>query len=128
MEQLLLDLMRRLEAVGDRDESLYGSVVREKLGDPIFYLFVQPTPGYLMPDDYGLLCDDNPGIKVAMREYIDGALALAPSLGLDTFHKRLAAFQLEDARTERGNYFDDFFGWINPNQFDHDGNVVRKKT
>jgi hypothetical protein len=78
MEQLLLDLMRRLEAVGDRDESRYDSVVREKLGDPIFYLFIQPTPGYVMPDDYGLLGDDNLVIKVALREYIAGGAGPRP--------------------------------------------------
>lgn len=114
MEQLLLDLMRKLEVIGDRDESLYDSVVREWMGDPIFYLFIKPTPGYVLPDYYSVNDEEDRHVKAALREYIDGALALAPTLGLDTFHKRLAAFQQEDTRTERGNYHDDFFGWWNP--------------
>ncbi len=125
MEELLLELMRKLEIVGDRDESLYDSVVREKMGDPIFNLFIKPTAGYVMPDYYGVSEEEDRLIKAALREYIDGALALAATLGLDTFHKRLAAFQIGEARTERGNYYDDFFGWSNPAVFDESGNVIR---
>lgn len=126
MEQLLLDLMWRLETVGNRDESLYDTVVREAMGDPIFYLFVKPTPGYAMPDDYGMSGDDNRAIKAALRDYIEGALSLAPSLGLDTFHKRLAAFQNGEVCTG-ANYYDDFFGWSDPKVFDEAGNVVRRR-
>ena len=126
MEKLLLNLMRLLEAIGDRDESLYDTVVREKMGDPIFYLFVKPKPDYAMPDDYGMSNEDNRAIKTALKEYIEGALALAPKLGLDTFHKRLAAFQNGEVRTEQTNYFDDFFGWSNPELFDEAGNVIQR--
>lgn len=127
MEQLLIGLMRRLEAVGDRDESLYDTVVREKMGDPIFYLFVRPKPGYILPDDYSMSEEDNRAIKAALREYIEGALALAPALGLDTFHKRLVGFQNGEVCTEQMNYYDDFFGWSNPELFDEAGNVTRQE-
>lgn len=119
--------MRKLEAIGDRDESLYDSVVREKMGDPIFYLFVRPTAGYAMPDEYGMDDEENRLIKTALQEYIKGALALAPTVGLNTFHERLAAFQVEEAHTERGNFYDDFFGWSNPDVFDESGNVIRQR-
>ena len=127
MEQLLLDLMRRLEAVGDHDESLSDTVVREKVGAPIFFLFVKPTPGYVMPDDYGMSDEDNRAIKAALQRYVDGSLDLAPLLGLDTFHKRLAAFQNGEVRTVGRNYYDDFFGWTNPNAFDEAGNVICRR-
>jgi hypothetical protein len=103
VEQLLIDLMRRLETIGDHDRSLYDTVVREKMCDPIFYLFIKPKPDYIMPDDYGMSGEANRVIKGALRDYVEGALALAPSLGLDTFHKRLAAFQNETVRTDRTN-------------------------
>jgi hypothetical protein len=124
MEQLLLDLMRRLEAVGNLDESLYDTVVREKMSDPIFFLFLKPTAGYVMPDDYGMCDEDNRLIKAALQQYIDGALAFSSAIGLGTFHMRLAAFQGENVRTEQSNYFDDFFGWYNPASFDEEGNVI----
>ena len=128
MEQLLLELMCRLEVVGDRDESLYDSEVREMMGDPIFYLFVRPTPQYVMSDDFGMPDKENQDIKAALLDYIQGALSIAPDLGLDTFHKRLAAFQNGAVRTVQLNSFDDFFGWMNPDLFDASGNVRRGES
>lgn len=46
--------MQRLEAVGNRNSSIFDTVVREKMGDPIFCLFIKPKPGYVMPDEYGM--------------------------------------------------------------------------
>lgn len=91
MEQLLLDLLYRLEAIGDRDESLYDTVVREKMGDAVFFGFVKPKPEFVLPDDYGIPDAENRAIKAALQAYVEGARALAPGAGLDTFHKRLAA-------------------------------------
>ncbi len=49
MEQLLLDLLNRLEGIGERDESLYDTVVREKMREAVFFAFIKPTPGYALP-------------------------------------------------------------------------------
>ena len=123
MEQLLLELLIRLEAVGEQDESLFDTVVREKMGDPVFYGFIKPEPGYVLPDDYAMPDEKNRLIKAALLAYIEGARSLAPDLGLDSFHKRLAAFQNSAVRTEQKNDYDDFFGWMNPHLFDEGGNV-----
>jgi hypothetical protein len=124
MEQLLLELLIRLEAVGDRDESLFDTVVRERMGNAVFFGFIKPRQGFVLPDDYGMPEEENRAIKAALGGYIEGARALAPAAGLDTFHKRLAAFRNEAVRTAgRKNYFDDFFGWSNPELFDEAGNV-----
>ena len=126
MEQLLLDLMNRLEAVGEHDESLFDTVVREQMGLAVFLGFIKPEPSFVLPDDYGMSEEDNHEIKAALATYIEGAQALAPQLGIDTFHKRLAALQNSAVRTaEQKNDFDDFFGWSNPELFDEDGNVTR---
>ena len=123
MEQLLLELLIRLEAVGERDESLFDTVVRERMGDPIFYGFIKPEPGYVLPDEYGMPDEENRLIKAALGAYIEGARSLAPALGLESFHERLAAFQNLAVRTEQKNDYDDFFGWMNPDSFDEAGNV-----
>lgn len=123
MEQLLLELLTRLEAVGERDESVFDAVVREKMGDPVFYGFIKPEPGYVLPDDYGMPEEENRRIKAALGSYIEGARSLAQNLGLETFHERLAAFQNLAVRTEQKNGYDDFFGWMNPDLFDEAGNA-----
>lgn len=66
MDQILLELLMRLEAIGERDESLFDTVVREKIGDPIFYGFIKPEPGYALPDDYGMPDEENRLIKAAL--------------------------------------------------------------
>lgn len=127
MEQILLELLVRLEAVGDQDESLFDTVVREKMGDAVFFGFIKPRPGFVLPDDYGMPEEGNRAIEAALGAYIKGARALAPAAGLDTFHKRLAAFQNAAVRTaEQKNDFGDFFGWSNPGQFDEAGNVRQR--
>ena len=72
MEQLLLELLIRLEAVGERDGFLFDTEVRERLGDPIFYGFIKPEPGYVPPDDYGMADEENRFIKAALLAYIEG--------------------------------------------------------
>jgi hypothetical protein len=126
MEHLLLELLERLEAIGERDESLYDTVVREKMGNAVFFGFVKPQPGFVLPDDYGMDEEENRAIKAALGAYIEGAKSKAPAAGLDTFHKRLAAFQNSSIRTiKQKEDFDDFFGWSNPELFDEAGTVTR---
>jgi hypothetical protein len=123
MAQLLLELLIRLETVGERDESLFDTVVREKIGDPIFYGFIKPKSGYVLPDEYGMTDAENRLIKAALQAFIEGATSLVSAQDLDSFHKRLAAFQNLAVRTKQKNDYDDFFGWMNPDAFDEAGNV-----
>ncbi len=62
-------------------------------------------------------------INAALQAFIDGATSLVPAQDLDSFHKRLAAFQNLAVRTMQKNDYDDFFGWMNPDSFDVAGNV-----
>jgi hypothetical protein len=130
MEELLLTLLSRLEAVGDRDESLYDSVVRQRMGDAIFDGFIKAEPGYVLPDEFNhrMSDADNRLVRDAIGEFIETAVALARSAGLDTFHKRLAAFQNRGVRTPiQKNDTEDLFGWSDAAMFDELGNVIRLK-
>ncbi len=126
MEQLLLDLLLRLESIGDIDKSLYDTVVREKMGKAVFFGFIKPQAGFVLPGDYGMPKESNEAIRAAITVYIEGTDAIASATLIDTFHKRLAAFQNSEVRTtNQKNSFDDFFGWSNPELFDEVGNVIR---
>jgi hypothetical protein len=80
MEHLLLELLCRLEAIGDSDESLYDTVVREKMGKAIFFGFVKPQPGFVLPDDYGMPKEENQAVKAALKAYIEALRRLIPFL------------------------------------------------
>jgi hypothetical protein len=128
MDQLLRNLLDALDVVGVAHEEIYDTVCREKMSDPIFFLFIKPQADYVISDDFGLNSDDaNCQVKAAITRYIQDASELARSEGLGQFHARLAAFQNESlASTNLKNYFDDFFGWMNPADFDRDGNVINR--
>jgi hypothetical protein len=128
MDELLRTLLNALDVLGEQNGEIYDTECREQMSDPIFYLFIKPTADYVMPDDFGLYSvDANRQVKAAIARYIHDASELAPSLGLDGFHQRLAAFQNDSVESTVGRtYFDDFFGWMNPADFDQDGNVVKR--
>jgi hypothetical protein len=123
VDELTLRLLARLEAVADRDQSVYDTAVRDALIDPIFYLFLKPTPGYELPAEYGVSESADAQIRHAIDEFIQEAMKVSPSIGLDTFHKRLAAFQDERLTTGR-NTVEDFFGWCDPAAFDETGELI----
>ena len=126
MDELLRELLETLEEIGRSHEELYDSDCRDTLGDAVFHLFINPSPGYELPDDFGLDSDDaNQRVRAALRHYVDSARESAAKLGLADFHARLAAFQNGDVRTSRGQkQFDAFFGWSDPACFDSTGRVV----
>ncbi|VTR95209.1 unnamed protein product [Gemmata massiliana] len=73
MERLLLELLIRLEPVGDRDQALFDAVVRQKMGNAIFFGFIKPRPEFVPPDDYGMPDEKNRAIEAALGAYIKGS-------------------------------------------------------
>jgi hypothetical protein len=126
MPELLLELLQELESIGIDNKEIYDSVYREEMGAPIWCLFIRPVDEYEWPDDFGLYSDiGNRRVKQALQVYVENANIIMPN-SLTTFHQRLAAFQDENVKTENISvYFDDFFGWANPDKFNRDGSVIR---
>jgi hypothetical protein len=123
MEPVLLELLHRLEAIGE----LFDSAVREAMDDAVFDGFIKPRPGYVLPDKFAMFSDqENRRVKEALVWFLPAAWEAAERDGLDTFQKRLAAFQNLAVRTERQNDYNDFFGRSNPELFDEAGNVIRR--
>ena len=60
-----------------------------------------------------------------MGWFLAEAKVAAATEGLDTFHKRLAAFQnLAVTVGPQQMCYNDFFGWANPERYDEAGNVL----
>ena len=95
------------------------------MDEAIYHGFLKPEPGYLLRDYYGLTDEANVLVTEAIAEFIAAANAAAMREGIDTFHKRLDAFQDSDVHTEHNSYYDDYFGWSEPAWFDSDGNDLR---
>jgi hypothetical protein len=123
MKQLLRRLLNRLERVGEAHPEIFDTDVREAMGGAVFDGFVRPRTGFLLPDDFAMFSPEgNLAVREALAEFIESANLDAAGTGLSGFNARLAAFQDGKVVSRGGNYYDDFFGWADPDQFDRDGN------
>jgi hypothetical protein len=123
MKELLQQLLNRLEAIGVTNDEIYDTECRDRMGDAIFDGFIRPMANFSLPLDFGLRdTSANDAVRVALAEYINKALVLAPTVGVSTFHERLNAFQDGEVKSDaEGTYFDDFFGFSKPEAFDEAG-------
>jgi hypothetical protein len=125
MKKLLRRLLNRLGRIGEKYEEVYDTEVREAMGNAVFAGFIRARRNYALPDDFAMFQPEgNKAVKEALGEYIAAANARAAELGLTSFHDRLAAFQDGEVESTDGNFFDDFFGWADPDQYDDKGNVT----
>ncbi len=127
MEALLLELLRRLELLGDAHGELYDSEAREQIGDIVMDGFVRRKQGFTVPDRLGMLSDAaDLELRKALISYIDEANKKAEEIGLSSFHERLAAFQNRAVRTNPAIDvgYEELFGHTPPEWYDEFGNVI----
>ena len=127
METHLLELLRRLERLGEFHHEQYGSEVREQMGDAIMEGYVRRRPGYRLPARFGMFSEAaDTQVREALAAYIESANALAQEIGLASFHSRLAAFQNPAVRTnpDVAVDYEELFGHTSPEWYDEDGNVL----
>jgi hypothetical protein len=74
MEDLLFQLLTRLEAIGQDHEELSDTESREAMRRVVFKGFLKPDPSFSMPTDFGLEDDEsNQAIGDAIARYIQAA-------------------------------------------------------
>src|SRR5262245_27167735 len=90
----LLELLESLEALGLEHEELYDSDVREQMSEAVHRGFIEPEPGYELPEEFGMFePEGNAQVRAAISRYIVRAAARAAAIGLPEPNARLAAFQ-----------------------------------
>lgn len=126
MEELLRQLLNRLESIGHDHEELYDTECREQMSEAVMNGFVRATSNYALPDAFGLhSAEANQAVRQALAEYVAGATARAAELRLGGFHDRLAVLQNPHVESEgEGSFYDDFFGYAAPEAFDAAGNPI----
>jgi len=106
---------------------LFDSDVREAMDDAVFDGFTKPNAGYALPEKFAMFTPEGDRmVREVLAWFLPVAREAAKWAGLDTFHKRLRAFQNLEVGTARKNDYNGFFGWSNPEQFDEAGNVIRR--
>src|SRR5262245_20844605 len=126
MEKVLAELLERLLAIAQVHGEVHDTEVRQRLDDAVHHGFLIPTPGYQLPESFGLYSPaGNRAVRDALAWFTPVATAAAAAEGLATFHDRLAAFQDLSVRVgPKRACYNDFFGWADPRRYDEAGNVL----
>ncbi|HVJ80019.1 MAG TPA: hypothetical protein VNC50_03020 [Planctomycetia bacterium] len=124
MEQALQQFLARLEGIDEDHPGLGDTNVREHMGADVLRGFLRLEPDFVPSGEYGLDPEANRLVARAIGRFVTAATAAAERDGLDTFHKRLAAFQNDDLRTVDGAGYNDFFGVVDESRFDEAGNEL----
>lgn len=125
MDDLLADLLNGLSQIGNNNEEIYDTECRDRISDAIFSGFVRQIPEFALPSDFGLFSNEaNLEVGKQIFAYISRANLLADTLQVVSFHARLAAFQNGTIKSDKGDYFDDFFGYSNPKSFNVLGKLI----
>jgi hypothetical protein len=126
MEELLKQLLNRLEDVGETNSEIYDTECRDQMGDAVADGFLLAAADFVLPNSFGLYsAPANRKVRDALASYIDEANRRAAALGILKFKERLSAFQNGAIKSDRfGCYFDNFFGYMPPDDYDEAGRVV----
>jgi hypothetical protein len=123
LESALLEFLEHLEVIGETHGELFDSEVREAMSRAVMNGFLRQASDYQLPDSFAMFTPEaDELVRDALASFLPVATQAARQDSLDTFMKRLNAFQNHNVRTQNQNYYDDFFGWWNPDYFDESGN------
>jgi hypothetical protein len=125
VDELLRVLLNQLGRIGEVHEEIYDTECRDRMSSAIFDGFIRPLDEYVLPSDFGMY---SPGVNIEVRKslefYIHAAKSMFSRLPANSFHERLSAFQNGAVKSEKGDCFDDLFGYSHPNAFNNEGNII----
>jgi hypothetical protein len=125
MQELLRQLLDRLDAIAKLHEEVGDTDVREAMSDAVFDGFLRPVAGFVLPNRYAMFSEDGDRlVGQALAGFLPAANRSAAESGLSSFHQRLSAFQDGTVQSADGSYYDDYFGWANPEDYDASSTVV----
>ena len=128
MNTVLKRFLDALDSIGDQNEELFDSDVRQRMSNAIMEGFVRNRKDYEIPNDFGMFSEQaNAAVRNAILNFVVMATHRADALGLSGFHERLLFVQDAAARSDAGNDYDDFLGHSPPGFFDEMGNVIQRR-
>src|SRR3712207_599585 len=112
MKNALRQLLNSLDelAEGGHDE-VTDTDVREQLHDAVYQTLVEPTPGYPLPESFGMYTPEGDRkVKAALATFFAHP-EVAEAMKLPTPKARLDAFQDVDVRSSNDSAYDEYFGY-----------------
>jgi hypothetical protein len=107
VKEALKKLLDSLEGIASEHEEVTDTDVREQMYEAVFHGFIVQTPGYTLPQSFGMFEPaGNAMVRAAFAEFIPAA----NQSGLASPEQRFAAFQDSSVLSRQGNAYDEFFG------------------
>ena len=109
MKKSLKALLNAMDKIAEESEEVGDTAVREKMREAIENALLAPTPGYILPDEFGMFePKGDRKVKAALTKFIEAAKV--ESAGLTSREERLRAFQDLEVESREGSNYDEFFG------------------
>ncbi len=127
MQTILRRLLDRVDVIAEQHDEVGDTDVREAMSAAVFDGFLRPVPAFALPDRYAMFSDEGDRlVRQALAEFLPDANQYAVGSSLTSFHERLSAFQDSDVQSVAGTYYDDYFGWAKPEDYDASGTVISR--
>jgi hypothetical protein len=107
----LKHLLDDLEAIGLEHMEVEDTDVREQMYAAVYHGFIEQTPGYALPETFGMFeAEGDAAVRDALIRFLDAARREAQRLGLAAPAQRFRAFENGEILSDGGKPYDDFFG------------------
>jgi hypothetical protein len=112
IKKALKQFLAALDKIYSKHNELGDTDVREQMYRVIYKGFIQPQPGYSLPEKFGLFSDrGNSLVRAALQAFLTHPEVMAASRALKTSEDRFAAFQDWKVKTTEGTIYSEYFGY-----------------
>jgi hypothetical protein len=112
MKKLVKALLNAMDRIYDDYPEVTDTETRVCMRKAITDAFINPKPGFVLPDDFAMADDEgNAKVKAALAKFLAKAPAEAEKAGLSTAEARLRAFQ-DDVQSNDGSEYDVYFNHV----------------
>lgn len=123
-QEILQHLLNRLDAIAAEHPEIEDTFVRESMAREILNGFCRKQTGYHLPEEFGMYSSrGNIHVMVILAYFLGFA---GEFTSLNTFHRRLDAFQDESVVSDKGHDYCWFFGHWDEEDFDANGHRMKR--
>jgi hypothetical protein len=112
MKKVVKALLNAMDRIEEDHGEITDTETRGYMRRAITDGFIDPKPGFVLPDDFAMADDEgNAKVKAALAKFLLKARAQAEKTGLSTPEARLRAFQ-DPVQSDQGSQYDMYFNHV----------------
>jgi hypothetical protein len=112
MKNIVKALLNAMDRIEEDHGEVTDTEVRGNMRKAITDGFIDPKPGFVLPDEFGMADGEGDAkVKAALTKFLAKARDWAQTTGLSTAQARLRAFQ-DDVQSSDGSEYDMYFNHV----------------